>query len=67
MTRLRRILGGWRHPTRAVAMALAAFSLSWGVALGEAPAGLHQALQRADPSAEDIPAAWTFAAPSPGS
>ncbi len=36
MTRLRRVLGGWRHPTRALAMALAAFSLSWGVALGEA-------------------------------
>lgn len=36
MKRLLRVLAGWRHPTRAVAMALAAFSLSWGVALGEA-------------------------------
>jgi transglutaminase-like putative cysteine protease len=33
---LRRALAGWRHPARALAMALAAFSLSWGVALGEA-------------------------------
>ncbi len=31
------------------------------------PSLTEQALQRADPSAEDIPAAWTFAAPSPGS
>ena len=36
---LRRALAGWRHPVRALAMALAAFALSWGVALGEALAG----------------------------
>lgn len=31
------------------------------------PSLTEQALQRADPSAEDTPAAWSFAAPSPGS
>lgn len=30
------------------------------------PSLTESALQRADPSAEDTPAAWTFAAPSPG-
>jgi transglutaminase-like putative cysteine protease len=32
---IRKILSGWRHPVRLVAMALAALSLAWGVALTE--------------------------------
>ncbi|MEZ4407617.1 MAG: transglutaminase-like domain-containing protein [Polyangiales bacterium] len=33
---IKKALAGWRHPTRALAMAMAALSLSWGVALTEA-------------------------------
>lgn len=32
---IRRALAGWRHPLRVVAMAMAALSLAWGVALTE--------------------------------
>lgn len=32
---IRRLLGGWRHPVRVLAMAMAALSLAWGVALTE--------------------------------
>ena len=32
---IRRLLAGWRHPLRLVAMVMAALSLSWGVALSE--------------------------------
>lgn len=32
---MRRLLAGWRHPLRVLAMAMAALSLSWGVALTE--------------------------------
>lgn len=32
---IRRLLSGWRHPVRLIAMAMAALSLAWGVALTE--------------------------------
>ncbi len=32
---IRRLLSGWRHPVRLLAMAMAALSLAWGVALTE--------------------------------
>ncbi len=32
---MKKILAGWRHPLRVVAMAMAALSLAWGVALTE--------------------------------
>lgn len=32
---MKRLLAGWRHPLRVVAMAMAALSLAWGIALTE--------------------------------